>query len=97
MLPKYRAPTHPGEMLLREFLEPLEITQKELAKWLGWTYTRLNEIIHGKRGISAESALALADVFRMEPDFWLNLQKNWDLWHAMKTHRSRMPFEKQAA
>jgi addiction module HigA family antidote len=97
MLPKNRAPTHPGEMLLKEFLEPLNLTQKTFSQSLGWTYARLNEIINGKRGISADSALSLADVFRMEPDFWLNLQKNWDLWHAMKNHKPRAPLDKKAA
>lgn len=97
MLPKNRPPTHPGEMLLKEFLEPLSVTQKEFAEWLGWTYARLNEIINGKRGVSAESALAFADVFRMEPDFWLNLQKNWDLWHAIKIHKRKMPLDRKAA
>lgn len=97
MLPKNRTPTHPGEMLFKEFLEPMGMTQKNLAKHLGWTYARLNEIIHAKRGISANSALALADAFQMEPDFWLNLQKNWDLWHAMQFHKQIKPLEKKAA
>jgi len=50
MLPKNRPPTHPGEMLLKEFLEPMHLTQKTFAQHLGWTYARLNEIINGKRG-----------------------------------------------
>jgi len=87
MLPKKRPPTHPGEMLLKEFLEPMGMTQKEFSKHLGWTYARLNEIINGHRGISAESALAFSDAFNMEPEFWLNLQRDWDLWHATKSHR----------
>jgi len=97
MLPKHRAPTHPGEMLLKEFIEPINMTQKELARHLGWTYARLNEIIRGKRGVSADSALALADAFQMEPDFWLNLQKNWDLWHASRKHKHVEPLGKKAA
>ena len=96
MLPRHRQPTHPGEMLLKEFLEPIGITQKEFAMHLGWTYARLNEIINGKRGISAESALALADAFKMEPQFWLNLQINWDLWHAMQKHQKIKPLKKAA-
>ena len=88
MLPKNREPTHPGEMLLEEFLKPCELTQQELAVHLGWTYARLNEIINGKRGVSADSALALADVFDMEPEFWINLQRDWDLWHALKKHKT---------
>lgn len=87
MLPKNRPPTHPGEMLLKEFLEPKNIPQKQMAAHLGWTYARLNEIINGKRSITIESALAIADAFNMEPTFWINLQRDWDLWHARKKHK----------
>ncbi len=97
MLPNNRAPTHPGEMLLKEFLEPLNMTQKAFAGHLGWTYVRLNEIIKGKRGVSADSALAFAEAFQMEPDFWLNLQKDWALWHALKKHKTVKPLDKKAA
>lgn len=97
MLPKKRPPTHPGEMLLKDFLEPMGLTQKQLAQHLGWTYTRLNEIINGHRGLSAESALALADAFNMEPEFWLNLQRDWDLWYAIRKHRSISMLKKAAA
>jgi addiction module HigA family antidote len=96
MLPKKRPPTHAGQMLLKEFLEPMGITQKEFSKHLGWTYARLNEIINGHRGITAESALAFADAFQMEPQFWLNLQQNWDLWHAMKEHKNIKPLDSAA-
>lgn len=96
MLPKKREPTHPGQMLLKEFLEPMGITQKKFAEHLGWTYARLNEIINGRRGVSAESALAFADAFKMEPQFWLNLQQNWDLWYAMKEHTNIKPLDKAA-
>lgn len=85
-LPKNRKPTHPGEMLLEEFIKPMGLTQKQLAMHLGWTTARLSKIIHGKRGITAESALALADAFGIEPEFWLNLQLTWDLWHAAQQH-----------
>jgi len=90
MLPKNRPPTHPGEMLLKEFLEPSEITQLELALHLGWTYARLNEIINGRRGITADSALALGDALGTGPEFWLNLQRDWNLWHSMRIHK-RIP------
>jgi addiction module HigA family antidote len=96
MLPKKRPPTHPGQMLLKEFLEPMRMTQKEFSDHLGWTYARLNEIINGHRGVSAESALAFADAFQMEPQFWLNLQQNWDLWHAMKEHKNIKPVDRAA-
>ncbi len=94
MLPKKRPPTHPGEMLLKEFLEPLAITQKDFANHLGWTYPRLNEIVNGRRGVSADSSLAFADAFKMEPEFWLNLQRDWDLWHANQKRKKVKPFAK---
>lgn len=90
MLPKNRPPTHPGEMLLKEFLEPSGITQLELARHLGWTYARLNEIINGRRGITADSALALGDALGTGPEFWLNLQRDWNLWHSLRLHK-RIP------
>ena len=91
MLPKNRPPTHPGEMLLREFLEPLGKTQTELARHLGWPYARLNEIVNGRRGITASSALALGEALRTGPEFWLNLQRDWDLWHIQRKHRPLPP------
>ncbi|MBY0544415.1 MAG: HigA family addiction module antidote protein [Gammaproteobacteria bacterium] len=84
-------------MLLKEFLEPLSITQKAFANHLGWTYAKLNEIVHGKQGITAETALSLADAFNMEPEFWLNLQKNWELWQAQKKHIHIEPIHDRAA
>jgi len=96
MLPKNRKPTHPGTMLLKEFLEPLGLTQKEFAEKLGWTYARLNEIVNQRRGVSADSALSFADAFEMEPEFWLNLQRDWDLWHANQQHKTIKPIAKSA-
>lgn len=96
MLPKNRPPTHPGEMLLKEFLEPLVITQMELARHLGWPYARLNEIINGRRGITAASALALGEALGTGPEFWLNLQRDWDLWHSLREHRP-VPLLRKAA
>ena len=96
MLPKNRPPTHPGKMLLKEFLEPSGITQLELARHLGWTYARLNEIINGRRGITADSALALGDALGTGPEFWLNLQRDWNLWHSMRKH-IRIPKLRKAA
>ena len=94
MLPKKRPPTHPGEMLLKEFLEPLEVTQKQFAKHLGWTYARLNEIVNRHRGVTAESALAFGDALKTGPEFWLNLQRDWDLWHSMRRHERVPPLER---
>lgn len=87
MLPTHRTPTHPGEMLLEEFIKPMKMTQKEFALNLGWTYAKLNEIVHAKRGITPETALSLSDALDMEPEFWLNLQRDWDLWHAKQKHK----------
>ena len=94
MLPKKRPPTHPGEMLLKEFLEPLGVTQKAFAAHLGWTYARLNEVINGRRQVSADSALALGEALKTGPEFWLNLQRDWDLCHATDSHRKVPPLQK---
>jgi addiction module HigA family antidote len=91
MLPKHRPPTHPGEMLLKEFLEPLSITQMEFSRHLGWSYARLNEIIKGKRGVTTTSALDLGEALKTGPEFWLNLQRNCDLWHSLKKHKKVKP------
>ena len=77
-------PFHPGEMLLEEFLEPNDMTQTALAGQLGWTRTRLNELIKGKRGITAEAALDLAEVLGTTAKLWMNLQATYDLDQAMK-------------
>ena len=81
-IPSHGPPTHPGEMLLEEFLKPLNITQTELATRIGVSYPRINELIHGKRGITLDTALRLEALFGMEAQFWLNLQLAWDLYHA---------------
>ena len=82
MLPKYRAPTSPGEMLLEEFLKPTEMTQTELARKMGVPIQRVNTLINGKRGVTAETALLLAKIFKNSPQFWMGLQMDWNLWHA---------------
>ena len=84
-LPTKRPPTHPGEMLLEEFLRPLEISQSEAARRLGISFPRLHEIVHRKRAVTPDTALRLAQVFGMPADFWLGLQTDWDLWHAMRS------------
>lgn len=96
MLPKNRPPTHPGDMLLKEFLEPLGVSQSEFARHLGWTFARLNEIIKGRRRVTADSALALGEALGTGPEFWLNLQRDWDLWHSLRDH-SPVPPLKQLA
>jgi len=82
-IPTHGPPTHPGEMLLEEFLKPLGISQVELAKLIGVSYPRVNELIHGKRGMTPDTALRLERLFGMEAQFWLNLQLAWDLYHAL--------------
>ena len=82
-LPKNRPPTHPGEILLREFIEPLGLTQTAVAAALGVSYPRLNEVVHGKRGVTPDTALRLERMFGLDADAWLNLQRDHDLWHAM--------------
>jgi len=77
-------PFHPGEILLEEFLQPAGMTQTAFSGQLGWTRARLNELIKGKRGITAESALDLAEALGTSPKLWMNLQATWDLDQAMK-------------
>ena len=84
-LPKERPPTHPGEMLLEEFLKPLGISQSAFAIRLGVSYPRLNEIVRGRRSVTPDTALRLARVLGMPPEFWLGLQQDWDLWHVMNS------------
>ena len=87
-LPTDRPPTHPGEMLLEEFLKPLEISQSKFAVRLGVSFPRLNEIIRGKRAVTPDTSLRLARVLGMSADFWLGLQLDWDLWHAMRDEKA---------
>jgi len=82
-IPTHGPPTHPGEMLMEEFLKPLKMTQAELAEKLGVSYPRVNELIHGKRGVTPDTALRLEQLFGMEAQFWLNLQLVWDLYHVV--------------
>ncbi len=89
MLPKHRPPTHPGEMLLEEFLKPLKLSQAEAARRLKMPLNRLNELIKGKRGVTPDTALRLAELFAVSPEFWMNLQNGWDLWHAMRQRKAR--------
>ena len=89
MLPKNRPPTHPGEILQEEFLDPLGITQTAISKHLGWSHAKVNEIVSGKRGITPEAALSIADALGTSPELWLNLQKNYDLWEALQTHKKK--------
>jgi addiction module HigA family antidote len=77
-------PFHPGEILLEEFLLPMGLTQSAFAEKLGWTKAKLNELIKGKRGVTAETALDLAEALGTSPKIWMNFQASWDLNRAMK-------------
>lgn len=83
-IPTDRSPTHPGEMLLEEFLNPMGLTQRELAEAIQVPYQRINEIVNGRRGVTPSTALRLAKFFGMSADFWMNLQLRWDLYIAHK-------------
>ena len=86
-IPTHRTPTHPGEMLLEEFLVPMGLTQRELADAIHVPYQRVNDLIHGRRGVSPSTALRLAQFFGTTPDFWMNLQLRWDLSIAQQAER----------
>jgi antitoxin HigA-1 len=81
-IPTSRTPTHPGEMLLEEFLVPMKVTQRELADGIHVPYQRINDIVNGRRGITPSTALRLAKFFGMSADFWMNLQLRWDMYFA---------------
>ena len=108
MLPSHRIPTHPGEILLEEFLRPLGTSQLEFSRQLRVPLQRVNEIVRGKRGITAETALLLAARLGTSPEFWLNLQAACDLGraragvsrerlHSLETVRRRGPIRRPAA
>jgi len=84
MIPSHRPPTHPGEMLLEEFLKPIGLTQVAAADKMGISLNRLNELIRGKRGVTADTALRLAKLLKTSPEFWMNLQAAWDLYYAKR-------------
>lgn len=81
-------PIHPGEMLLEEFLVPMKLSQRTFAKQIGWTTAKLNELIKGRRGVTADSALDLSDTLRTSPEVWMNLQMLFDLKKAQERRRA---------
>jgi addiction module HigA family antidote len=89
-VPEDREPTHPGEMLVEEFLGPMGITQRELADAIHVPYQRVNELVNGKRGVTPSTALRLARFFGVSPDFWLNLQTRWDLYRVQQREREEL-------
>ncbi len=84
-VPTNRRPTHPGEMLLEEFLKPMGLTQQELAQALGLPYQRINELINGRRALTPSTALRLAKYFGNSASFWMSLQLRWDLYEAQSS------------
>jgi addiction module HigA family antidote len=89
MLPRKRAPIHPGEILLEEFLNPLQISQGEFANHLGgsWSQPKVSAIVSGKRRITEAIALDFSDALGTSPEFWVSLQARYDLWHELQKHK----------
>jgi antitoxin HigA-1 len=99
MLPRNRPPTTPGEVLVEEFLKPLEVTQLGLAERMGVPVQRINTMINGKRGVTADTAIRLARVLKTTPEFWMNLQTAYDLWTAeqrLEREPARIPPPRRA-
>lgn len=96
-IPTDREPTHPGEMLLHEFLLPMEMTQQALAGAIQVPYQRVNEVVRGRRGVTPSTALRLLKFFGTSPDFWMSLQLRWDLYHTQRAEadqiRAIRPYE----
>ena len=84
-VPTHREPTHPGEMLLEEFLKPMNLSQRDLADGIRVPYQLVNELINKRRGVTPATALRLAKFFGNSAAFWMNLQFRWELYHAMQT------------
>ena len=99
-VPTHRTPTHPGEMLLEEFLIPMGLTQQDLANAIRVPYQRVNELINGRRGMTPSTALRLEKFFGMSASFWLNLQLRWDLYFAQEKEKNELemiePYQKAA-
>jgi len=77
-------------MLLLEFLEPMHLTQRDVAEGIGVPYQRINELVNGRRGVTPSTALRLAKFFNTTPDFWLNLQQRWDLYQANRNEQEAL-------
>ncbi|MCY4617137.1 MAG: HigA family addiction module antitoxin [Chloroflexi bacterium] len=96
-IPTDRGPTHPGEMLLQEFLLPLGLTQRDLATAIHVPFQRVNEVVRGRRGVTPSTALRLSRFLGTSPDFWMNLQLRWDLYNAQQAEAEQIdrirPFE----
>jgi addiction module HigA family antidote len=89
-VPTHRKPTHPGEILVEEFLRPMGLTQRELSQAIHVPYQRINELVNGRRGITPSTALRLAKYFGMSASFWMNLQLRWDLYHVQQAEKKEL-------
>ncbi len=89
-IPTHRVPTHPGEILVEEFLRPMGLSQRELAQAIHVPYQRINELVNGRRGITPSTALRLAKYFGMSASFWMNLQLRWDLYHVQRAEQKEL-------
>lgn len=94
-IPTHRAPSHPGEILRKDFLKALNISQRQLATAIYVPYQRVNELVNERRGLSPSTALRLALFFGNSSDFWMNLQIRWDLYHVQKTEAETLASIKQ--
>ena len=86
-VPTDRIPTHPGEMLLEEFLKPMNLSQQKLANAIHAPFQRINEIVHGRRGVTPSTALRLSKYFSTSPGFWMNLQLRYDLYRTQQNEQ----------
>ena len=89
-VPTHRAPTHPGKMLLEEFIKPMGVSQQRLADSIRVPFQRINEIVRERRGITPSTALRLARYFGNSPGFWMNLQLRYDLFRAEKEEKAAL-------
>ena len=89
-VPTHRTPTHPGEMLREEYLNPMGLTQQQLANGIHVPYQRVNELVNGKRGVTPSTALRLAKFFGNSADFWMNLQMRWDIYFAQQAEADEL-------
>ena len=89
-VPTHRPPTHPGEMLREEFLEPLALTQSALAQRIGVPFQRINSLVNGRRNLTPDTALRLSQFFGTSPGFWMNHQLRWDLYFARQEGKAEL-------
>lgn len=94
-VPTHREPTHPGEMLLEEFLKPMTLSQKDLADGIRVPYQRINELVNKKRGMTPSTALRLSKFLGTSADFWMSLQLRWDLYQANRAEAAELKLIKR--